>query len=205
VRPTCLASCCDPSRRVSASLPQGRRALLRALSLGLCFSFLDIVPARADDPRMAHPQQGDRLVFPFGDKEGQIITPEDLPLGGPQQQAYPMDPGAKIVRNGSTLNLILLIRLDPAQLSEETRALAANGVVAYSGVCTHQGCAVSMWRAEAKTLFCACHGAQFDPRDRARVVDGPAPRRLPMLPIKVVDGALTVAGGFTGRVGGERP
>ena len=154
---------------------------------------------------MARPQEGDRFVFPFGEKEGQIITPADLPLGGPQQQAYPMDPGAKIVRNGSTLNLILLIRLDPAQLSEETRALAADGVVAYSGVCTHQGCAVSMWRAEAKTLFCACHGAQFDPRDRARVVDGPAPRRLPMLPIKVVDGALTVAGGFTGRVGGERP
>ena len=178
--------------------------VLKALSLGLCFSFLDVVPARADDPRMSRPQEGDHFVFPFGDKEGQIITPEDLPFGGPQQQAYPMDPREKIVRNGSTLNLVVLVRFNPTELTEETRALAADGVVAYSAVCTHQGCAVSMWRAEAKTLFCACHGTQFDPRDRARVVDGPAPRRLPMLPIKTVDGVLTVAGGFTGRVGGER-
>ena len=154
---------------------------------------------------MTRPQEGDQFVFPLGDREGQIITPEDLPLGGPQQLAYPMDPRAKIVRNGSSLNQVLLIRLDPAQLTEDARALAAAGVVAYAATCTHQGCLVSMWRAEAKTLFCACHGAQFDPRDRAQVVDGPAPRRLPMLPLKMVDGVLTAAGGFTGRVGAHGP
>jgi len=176
--------------------------LKAALGLGLCF--LD-VPARAEDPSMARPQEGDQFVFPFGDREGQLITPEDLPLGGPQQLAYPMDPRAKIVRNGSSLNQVVLIRLDPAQLTDDARALAAAGVVAYSATCTHQGCPVSMWRAEAKTLFCACHGAQFDPRDRARVVDGPAPRRLPMLPLKMVDGVLAAAGGFTGRVGAHGP
>ena len=187
------------------SVSHGRRVVLKAaLGLGLWFSFMD-GSARADDPRVTRPQEGDRFVFPFGDREGQLITVEDLTLGGPQQLAYPMDPQAKIVRNGSTLNLIMLIRFDPAQLTEETRALAADGVVAYSAVCTHQGCPVSMWQAQAKTLFCACHASQFDPLDRARVVDGPAPRRLPMLPIKMVAGVLTVAGGFTGRVGGERP
>jgi rieske iron-sulfur protein len=187
------------------SVPQGRRVFLRAaLGLGLCLSFPDGAFARADDPKTARPQEGDRFVFSFGDREGQIVTPEDLPLGGAQQLAYAMDPRAKIVRSGSTLNLVLLIRLDPAQMTDETRALAADGVVAYSAMCTHQGCLVSMWQAQAKTLFCACHASQFDPRDRARVVDGPAPRRLPMLPLKMVDGVLTVAGGFTGRVGGER-
>ncbi len=206
----CQSSCCDrPPDGASATLrtvPHGRRAVLKvALGLGLCFSFLDGVFARAEDPRTARPQEGDQFVFPSGDREGQLITPEDLPLGGPQQLAYPMDPGAKIVRNGSTLNRVLLIRLDAAQLTGETRALAADGVVAYSATCTHQGCPVSMWQTQAKTLFCACHAAQFDPRDHARVVDGPAPRRLPMLPVKMVDGVLTVAGGFTGRVGGERP
>jgi Rieske Fe-S protein len=178
--------------------------LTAAIGLGLCLSSPDAVFARADDPRTARPQVGDRFVFALGDREGQLITPEDLPLGGPQQLAYPIDPGAKIVRNGSTLNMVLLIRVDPTQFTDETRPLTADGVVAYSAVCTHQGCTVSMWQAQAKTLFCACHATQFDPRDRARVVDGPAPRRLPMLPIKVVDGVLTVAGEFTGRVGGER-
>jgi rieske iron-sulfur protein len=191
--------------RDSRDRAQGRRAFLKvALGLGLCLSFPDGVFAGADDPTTARPEEGDRFVFPFGDREGQIVTPADLPLGGPQQQAYPMDPRVNIVRNGSTLNLVLLIRLDPTDLTDETRALAAEGVVAYSAVCTHQGCPVSMWQAQSKTLFCACHGTQFDPRDRARVVDGPAPRRLPMLPVKVVDGVLTVAGRFTGRVGGER-
>src|SRR2546427_8078137 len=109
-------------------MSHGRRAVLKAaLGLGLWFSCLDGVPARADDARTARPQEGDRFVFPFGDREGQLVTLEDLPLGGPQQPAYPMDPGAKIVRNGSTLNLVALVRFDPAQLTEETRALSAEG------------------------------------------------------------------------------
>lgn len=185
---------------------QDRRTLLKAaLGLGLGLSFLEVVSARAEDPRMLRPQVGDQFVFPFGDREGQIITPEDLPLGGPQQLAYPMDPRGKIVRNGSTLNQVVLIRLDPTELTDDTRAHAAEGVVAYSAVCTHQQCPVSMWQARAKALFCACHGSEFDPRDRARVVDGPAPRRLPMLPLKMVGGALTAAGEFTGRVGAHGP
>jgi len=154
---------------------------------------------------MARPHEGDQFVFSSGDREGQIITPNDLQMGGPQQLGYPMDPGTKVVRKGSALNEVLLVRLDPADLTEETRAHAAEGIVAYSAVCTHQQCSVSMWQAQAKNLFCSCHASQFDPRDRARVVDGPAPRRLPMLPLKMVDGVLTAAGEFTGRVGAHEP
>ena len=47
---------------------------------------------------------------------------------------------------------------------------------------------------------CPCHDSEFDPKDGARVVTGPAPRRLP-LPLKIVDGVLMAAGGFAGRVG----
>jgi rieske iron-sulfur protein len=184
------------------TLSQGRRTLLKtALCMGLSLSIRQVAAEPVDDPRMARPQEGDQFVFPFGDRHGQIISPEDLSLGGPQQLAYPMDPRAKIVRDGSILNQVVLVRLDPAELTEDTRALAAAGVVGYSAVCTHQQCPVSMWQTHAKTLFCACHGSQFDPRDQARVVDGPAPRRLPMLPLKMVGGVLTAAGGFKGRVG----
>ena len=114
-----------------------------------------------------------------------------------------MDPETKILRDGSLFNQVLLIRLDPAQLSAETREYAADGVVAYSAVCTHQGCPVSMWKTDAKALFCSCHAAQFDPKDRARVIDGPAPRRLPVLPLVISDGILTAGGGFVGSVGGQ--
>jgi rieske iron-sulfur protein len=60
-----------------------------------------------------------------------------------------------------------------------------------------------MWHKSSKTLFCACHASRFDPADRARVVDGPAPRRLAMLPLQEVDGGVVVAGEFSGRVGGK--
>src|SRR5438128_4279002 len=109
-------------------MSHGRRAVLKAaLGLGLWFSGLDGVPARADDARTARPQEGDRFVFPFGDREGQPVTLEDLPLGGPQQLAYPMEPVATIVRNGTTCNLVALVRFAPAQLTQETRAAAADG------------------------------------------------------------------------------
>jgi len=115
--------------------------------------------------------------------------------------AYPMDPRTKVVRDGSRLNQVLLIRLDPEEFTEETRAHSADGIVAYSAVCTHLCCDVSQWHLEAKILLCPCHGSQFDPRDRAKVIDGPAPRRLAVLPLRVVDNVLVAAGGFIGRVG----
>jgi rieske iron-sulfur protein len=114
-----------------------------------------------------------------------------------------MDPSAKVVRDGSPLNQVALVRFEPSQLSEDTRAQAADGVVAYSAICTHQGCPISMWQAATKTLFCSCHASRFDPTDRARVVDGPAPRRLPMLPLETSDGTIVVAGEFSSRVGGQ--
>jgi|SRR5947209_17821716 len=56
-----------------------------------------------------------------------------------------MDPVTKVVRDGSLLNQVAWVRLDPSLLSEETRAQAAEGIVAYSAICTHQGCPISMW------------------------------------------------------------
>ena len=38
----------------------------------------------------------------------------DLPLGGPQTLAWPMQPANGTVRDGSRLNKVLLLRLDPA-------------------------------------------------------------------------------------------
>ncbi len=176
-----------------------RTALKVAVGLGVTLWTVDVLAA--EDDKTARPRKGDRLVFAVGERAGQVIAPEDLPLGGPQQLAFPMDPVTKIVRDGSLLNQVALIRLDPAQLSADTRTEAAGGVVAYSAVCTHEGCPISMWHKDSKTLFCACHASRFDPADRARVVDGPAPRRLAMLPLGPIDRGIVAAGGFTGRVG----
>jgi len=194
ILPPCGGAAAHLDRRTALKLAAG-------LGLGVALSTVDTLAA--EDEKTARPRKGDRLVFAYGERAGQIITPDDLPLGGPQQLAFPMDPATNVVRDGSLLNQLVLVRFDPSHLTEETRPQAAAGVVAYSAVCTHQNCPVSMWHAASKSLFCSCHASRFDPADRARVVDGPAPRRLPMLPLEALDGGLVVAGGFTGRVGGQ--
>jgi Rieske Fe-S protein len=62
--------------------------------------------------------------------------------------------------------------------------------VAYSAVCTHQGCTVAYKNGQ---LACPCHGSVFDPAHGAEVVAGPAPRPLPKIPIKVSGGEVFMA------------
>jgi cytochrome b6-f complex iron-sulfur subunit len=62
--------------------------------------------------------------------------------------------------------------------------------VAYSAVCTHQGCTVAY---KEGNLACPCHGSIFDPADGAAVVSGPAQRPLPEIPVKVQGGEVVKA------------
>jgi Rieske Fe-S protein len=174
----------------------GRRAVLLSaigLSLGL----------RQDDRASVRPREGD-LLIKVGDQGRTPLTPNDIPLAGGYTSAWAMDPAQKIVRNGSRLNLLLVLRFDPAALAAGTRVGAAAGVVAYTSICTHNGCDIDNWLAREQQLFCSCHESIFDPRDGARVVDGPAPRALPALPLTIVDGTLVVAKPFTTPVGYEK-
>jgi nitrite reductase/ring-hydroxylating ferredoxin subunit len=62
--------------------------------------------------------------------------------------------------------------------------------VAYSAVCTHQGCTVAY---QGGNLACPCHGSTFDPANGAAVVTGPATRPLPEIPVKVERGEVVRA------------
>jgi Rieske Fe-S protein len=157
----------------------------------------------AQEPRTARPAAGDLLVR-IGDDAATPLTPGDVAPGGTVLLAWPMSPEGRVVRSGSRLNRIVLVREDPAALSERSRALAAEGVVAYSAVCTHSGCEVGAFLAEEHALYCDCHQSKFDSLDRAQVLDGPAPRALPALPLRIVDGRLEVVGPFTARPGFEQ-
>ena len=172
----------------------------RRTVFGLALTPLLVGTVRADDAAAKPPQPDDHLVFLTGPKKEQIVKIEDLVIGGPQVQVYPAAPDGT-VRNQSRLNLVILARFDPATLAEETRARSAEGVVAYSGVCTHQGCPVNMWSKDHNAFVCSCHASVFDPRKGAEVIGGPAPRPLPALAVKAADGAVAVASTFDARVG----
>jgi rieske iron-sulfur protein len=176
-----------------------RRDVLSFVStLGLC-AISGTVGATAD-PAEERPKEGDFLVA-FEGESATPLEPKDIPAGGPPLFAWPMDTAGAVVRKGSRLNKVLLLRLDAATLTTPTTERAADGVVAYSAICPHVGCEVSGWDAEQKILECSCHFSHYNPRDAAAIIDGPTTRRLPALPLKIVDGKLAVAKPFTSRVG----
>ncbi len=72
------------------------------------------------------------------------------------------------IRNPRTGGPAVLVRLP----SGET--------VAYSAVCTHQGCTVG-YDPQRQLLVCPCHGSTFDPARGAKVLSGPATRPLEKL------------------------
>src|ERR1700744_2627880 len=194
------AACCADQTR--------RTLILGALAGGACLA--TNAAAADDDPPGSdeRPQKGDLLVFTEGDHAGEVIKPEDLKLGGPPVHAWPKDPKTSVVRKGSRLNEVMIVRLDPAELDDGTRAHAADGIVAYSAICAHAGCPVTAWVKQDggdKDVFkCVCHNSEYDPRHRAEVVFGPAPRRLAALPLAIADGSLVVAGPFIGKVGAQQ-
>ncbi len=185
-------------------------AISRRLILAGCVATsgsIRTIVARADGPpdpaRMALPQPGDQLVEMGADNGETPLKPGDMALQD-LVLAWAWDPQKKVVRDQSRLNMVLLMRFDPASLAATEAPMAPDGIVAYSAVCTHQQCWVTDWLKSAQVLQCPCHQSRYDLRQGAKVVGGPAPRPLPALPLKLSDGVLTIAGPFTSRVGGEQ-
>jgi len=106
---------------------------------------------------------------------------------------------------------VVLVRLPTSSLKlpSELQGYDADGIVAYSKICTHAGCAISMYRVptfapdEPKpALVCPCHYSTFDPASGGTVQFGPAGRPLPMLPLEIDGkGHLRAKGNFNEAVG----
>ncbi|HEY0181511.1 MAG TPA: ubiquinol-cytochrome c reductase iron-sulfur subunit, partial [Rhodopila sp.] len=158
-------------------------------------------PAVQPDPAGSLPQAGDLLVHQTHPQAGAVIDPNELAAGTPPVLAWAMEPNSGIVRNHLHFGLIVLLRLSADDLTEAETRFAADGIVAFSAICTHAGCVVSGWRPAESRLFCPCHGSVYDPADGGRVVAGPAPRPLPTLKLRIDDGKLSVASGFSARIG----
>jgi quinol---cytochrome c reductase iron-sulfur subunit len=106
---------------------------------------------------------------------------------------------------------LVVVRFEPSQLHLPTGRgdWAPDGVVAYSKICTHAGCAIALFRKPTfpvvepgPALICPCHYSTFDPTKGGNVIFGPAGRALPQLPLYVdARGELRAAGNFSGPVG----
>ena len=178
--------------------PISRRTVFK---MGLATGIAVPMSALGQPPNRLRPQPGDQLVFEEGPNQDALVRPELLELEKRPLSALARDPATQVLRDGSRLNRIMIMRIDPELMSARHQANVAEGVIAYSAVCTHTGCDVTNWDEGQLRMACPCHESQFDIYDGAKVVGGPAPRPLAMLPLEVVDGIVLVAAGFRGRVG----
>jgi ubiquinol-cytochrome c reductase iron-sulfur subunit len=164
--------------------------------LASCGPFLETEQLR----RMAW-RTGRRLV----DENGRPLRAEDLAVGS-MTPAYAE--GVDRERLDASLIVVRLLD-DDLRLPEQRANWAPSGILAYSKICTHAGCAVSMFRyplyspkVPRPALVCPCHYSTFDPATGGDVLFGPAGRPLPQLPVAIdAGGELRAAGRLSGPVG----
>ena len=66
---------------------------------------------------------------------------------------------------------------------------SAGRLAVLSAVCTHLGCTVP-WLEKQNKFICPCHQATFD--GAGKLIGGPAPRGMDVLPVKIEQGILKV-------------
>jgi ubiquinol-cytochrome c reductase iron-sulfur subunit len=187
-----------------------QRSLLRRSFLGsqLVLGLLAIIPLRSLGPQPkkelehTHWSKGVRLVDEFG----KPIKLGDIAIGGfvTVFPATAPDGSPGWVGQAAADSVSMLIRVRPDELTDyrTTRKRSIEGHVAYSKLCTHLGCPVSLYEQQTHRLLCPCHQSQFRVTEAARPVFGPAARALPQLEIALdEDGYFIAKGDFSEPVG----
>jgi ubiquinol-cytochrome c reductase iron-sulfur subunit len=183
-------------------LTAGAGAAAGAIGAALVVPALSLGPFLDTDPLYETPwRRGRRLV----DEAGRPIL-----LDAVEEEtfytAYPEGAG-----KDELASPLVVVRFAPSQLRLPggRRDWAPDGVVAYSKICTHAGCAIALFRKPTfpvvepgPALICPCHYSTFDPTRGGNVIFGPAGRALPQLPLMIDSrGSLRAAGNFSGPVG----
>ena len=171
----------------------GAAALTPVLSLG---PFWDTAPLDRTPWK-----RGVRLV----DETGHPLAADDV-LRRTFYTAFPE--GADPEEIGSPI-VVLRLNASELRMPSDRAGWTPRGIVAYSKICTHAGCAVALFRKPtfpavqpAEALVCPCHYSTFDPFTGGTVIFGPAGRPLPQLPLEIDgSGHLRAAGNFSARVG----
>jgi len=148
-----------------------------------------------------NPNKGDPLGTTEWAKGVRLLRNDGTPIRPGDQQPGSLETVFPAVPNGNKQAdaATMLIRLRPEQVLHMTprkgqAGFAYGEYVAFSKICTHAGCPVSLYEQETSRILCPCHQSQFDVTMGAKPVFGPATRALPQLPLEVDDEGYFVAG-----------
>jgi ubiquinol-cytochrome c reductase iron-sulfur subunit len=188
----------------------GRRKLIRNSLLGAMapLGLLAIIPLRDLGPLPGASldntawRAGRRIV---SDPAGHLIRAAEVEIGS---VVHVLPEGIELSPNRleqEAKATAILIRLPPDALREarpDRKGWDVSGIVVYSKVCTHLGCAVGLYEQQTHHLLCPCHQSTFDVPRNCKVIFGPAHRPLPQLKITTdAEGYLVAAQDFQEPVG----
>ncbi|HEY1778823.1 MAG TPA: Rieske 2Fe-2S domain-containing protein [Solirubrobacteraceae bacterium] len=177
-------------------------AAVAGLAAAIAAPLIALGPGLTDALERTPWRRGRRLV----DAQGAPVAASALEVGG-FLTAFPEGADPELVTSS-----LILVRVDPSQLRlpRSRMGWAPRGIVAYSKICTHAGCAVSLFRSPLSAttesggpaLVCPCHYSTFDVLNGGSVEFGPAGRPLPQLPLEVDRaGNLRAKGRMSGPIG----
>jgi ubiquinol-cytochrome c reductase iron-sulfur subunit len=178
----------------------GRRSLIkRSLGAALGLSALspllllrDLGPLPGKELEKTTWKSGTYLVTDPGNRR---IKASDLEVGAVAQVLPEIaDPEHRQLSDIGK-DAVLLIRLRPQEFNLEADKLAMthDGIIAFSKICSHMGCAVALYEQQTKHLLCPCHQSTFDVTRGAKVIFGPSARPLPQLDITIDNEGYLVA------------
>jgi ubiquinol-cytochrome c reductase iron-sulfur subunit len=170
----------------------GRRSLIkRSLGAALGLSALsplillrDLGPLPGKELEKTTWKSGTYLVTDPGNRR---IKASDLEVGAVAQVLPEIEDPEHRRLSDIAKDAVLLIRLRPQEFNLEADRLAMthDGIIAFSKICSHMGCAVALYEQQTKHLLCPCHQSTFDVTRAAKVIFGPSARPLPQLDITI--------------------
>jgi ubiquinol-cytochrome c reductase iron-sulfur subunit len=187
----------------------GRRSLIKkslgaALGLSALSPLLllrDLGPLPEKELEKTTWKSGTYLVTDPGNRR---IKASDLEVGAVAQVLPEIADPEHRKLSDIAKDAVLLIRLRPQEFNLEADKLAMthDGIIAFSKICSHMGCAVALYEQQTKHLLCPCHQSTFDVTRAAKVIFGPSARPLPQLDITIDnDGFLRARQPFSEPVG----
>lgn len=207
--PEVKAKVMDDFRQGAKESVIGRRKLIRNTMFGALALFplsgvvllRDLGPLPGTKLRETAWSKGKLLV---NMNTNEPLRPSDIIVGSLTfAQPEGLDPHEHGYMTEIAKAALMLVRIQPDEIKDkQSLEWSHEGILAYSKICTHVGCPISLYEQQTHHALCPCHQSTFDLSDGAKVIFGPAGHALPQLRIGVNDeGYLEALGDFDEPVG----